>query len=259
MWQSVFSDTTGHVVKTFGYGQGNCIPNWLKAAIADTSSKIVIVETVERGFIERFNHISSYPKREPVPLEVKAGVEGSLRPTWPLTLSWSYTITTAINVVRSNFLSEKYSKRYMTVNASLRHGCALFSNRRNDRLLYYAEDDLKQHWTEQEMHDAVANVLQIQNEIERSGKKFVFLIAPDKSSIYQMCLLTDNMSFKMPNINEILIASGVNAPNMQSIFKGKINVVVDLYDPDNTHWSEAGYILAGKTIGHYISSKLAVH
>ena len=259
LWQSVLSDTTGHVVKTFDYGQNNCIPSWLRAAIADTSSKFIIIETVEREFIDRFNHIPLCFRREPVPIEVKADAAGNRRPTWPLTFSFSYNTTTAINMARFNFLNEKYSKRFNTVNASLRNECAFFSNRRKDRFLYYADDDLKQQWSEQEIHEAISNVLKIQNEVERSGKKFIFIIAPDKSTVYQTCLLTVNLNSKIPNINELLIASGVNAPNMVSSFEKEINTIVDLYDPDNTHWSEAGYILAGKTIGHYIPSLLAGH
>jgi hypothetical protein len=118
--------------------------------------------------------------------------------------------------------------------------------------LYYADDDLKYQWNEMEIQTAISNVLKIQNEVERSGKKFIFIIAPDKSSVYKNCIKNDNVNLAMPNINQLLIDAGVNAPNMHYIFKEKIKTTVDLYDPDNTHWSESGYILAGETIGGYV-------
>lgn len=258
LWQSVFSNNTGYTVKSFNY-EKNCISDWIEAALIDSTSKIIIIEIVERSFVGKFRHISSCPKTEPISLEIKAGLEGNQRPTWPLTLGFSYITTSAFNTIRSNFLNEKYSKRFRVVNASLRNGCSIFSNRRNDRLLYLADDDLKQQWNEQEIRDAVANVLKIQKEVERSGKKFVFVVAPDKSSVYKNCLLIDKTNSKEPNITDILIGSGVNAPNIKSRFTEKINVIVDLYDPDNTHWSEAGYILAGEKIERYISEALSGH
>jgi len=256
LWQSVLFDNSGYIVKSFQYGSQNCIPAWIEAAIAEPTNSIIMVETVERSFIERFSHIPSCSNRKPIPSDVPAGITTNLRPDFPPTLNPLYLLYSAINTGKLNIFPEKNFNSNGVINIPLRAECARFSNRRNDRLLYYAEDDMKQQWSAQEIRDAVANVLHIQKEVERSGKKFVFIIAPDKSSVYQTCLLRDNAIRTMPNINEILIASGVNAPNMQTTFKDKINTIVDLYDPDNTHWSEAGYILAGETISRYISGSL---
>jgi hypothetical protein len=255
LWQSVFSEKTKQVVKTYDYGQSKCIPAFLEAAIKNTTNKLVVIETVERSFIGRFSNIPSCSSRSLTPREIKAEtIGGTQRPKWPLSLGFLYTTTTAINTIRSNIFNERQSNRYQTVNTGLSAGCALFSNRRNHRFLYYADDDLKQHWSEKEIKTAIANVLNIQNQVERSGKKFVFIIAPDKSSIYRSCISTDDDILKNPNINQRLIDAGVNAPNTQTIFREKIGAIVDLYDPDNTHWSEAGYILAGEKIGDYVLS-----
>ena len=252
LWQSVLSDNTSHVVKSFHY-KNNCISNWIAASISDSTSKIIIVETVERAFVGRFKDVLSCPQTELVPLEVQAGIEGNLRPNWPLTLNFPYLSAAAINTVRLNIFHEKYSKRFTTVNTPLRAGCALFSSRRNDRLLYYADDNLKQEWNAQDIRNAVANVMKIQKEIEQSGKKFVLIIAPDKSSAYQNCLFFNNETKAAPNIIKILVSSGVHVPDLHTLFKANINTIIDLYNPDNTHWSEAGYILAGNEIGEYIS------
>ena len=260
LWQSVFSEGTKHVVKTYGYGQSNCIPTFIETAITNTTNKIVVIETVERSFTQRFSHIPSCSNSSLIPSEIKAETIGGIqRPKWPLSLGFWYTMTAAINTIRSNIFNEENSNRYQTVNTRLSAGCALFSNRRNDRFLYYADDDLKRQWSEKEVRTAIANVLDIQNQVERSGKQFVLLIAPDKSSVYQSCIPANDTILKNQSINQLLIDAGVNTPNLQSVFRENIGVIVDLYDPDNTHWSESGYILAGEIIGNYVSGLQAKH
>ena len=225
LWQSVYAEKTNNVVKTYDYGK--CIPAFIKSAIANASNKIVIIETVERSFIQRFNFSSSCSEKLLVPKEIKAEIIGGTpRPTWPLSTDFWYTTTTAKNTIRSGIFNEKYSKRYSTVNTQLYDECALFSNRKNKKLLYYADDDLKYQWSEIEIKAAISNVLNIQNQIERSGKKFIFIIAPDKSSVYKNCIKTGNINSTMPNINQLLINAGVNAPNMHYIFKEKINTII---------------------------------
>ena len=258
LWQSVLTEKTHNVIKTYDYG--NCIPTFIKSAIENSSNKVVIIETVERSFIQRFNYVPSCSKKLLVPSEIKAETVGGIpRPKWPISTDFWHTTTTAINTIRSSIFNEKYSKRYNTVNTDLSDECALFSNRKNKKFLYYADDDLKSQWSEIEIKAAISNVLNIQKQVERSGKKFIFIIAPDKSSVYKKCIKTGNINLTMPDINQLLIDAGVNAPNLHYVFKEKINTIVDLYDPDNTHWSESGYILAGETIGDYLLSMPAKH
>jgi hypothetical protein len=255
IWQSVVTKETGYAVQTFDYGK-NCLGNFIDAAITNPSSKIIIIESVERTLIARFRNIRSCVKANVFPSEIEGGSRESIRPNWPLTLSLSYLATTAVNTVTLNFHPEQSIKNDIVVNAPLRADCAKFSNRRNDRLLYYADDDLKQQWDPQDIQNAIANILQIQKKAEQNGKKFIFVVAPDKSSVYQSCILRDNpIHPKMSNIENLLIASGVNTPNLYKTFADKINVTSDLYEPDNTHWSIVGYRLAGVAVAQYILTK----
>ena len=254
LWQSVLSDRTGYAVKSFTYDK-NCLASWIEAAIAEPANKVVIVETLERLFVPRFGNIAACPSTAPIPVEVAASTTAILRPTWPPTLSWSYLVPTAINTARLNTFPEKDSNRSGVINREIDVACSRFSNRRNDRLLYYSEDDQKQKLTPQKIDEAVANVLKIQKAVERSGKTFVFILVPDKSTIYQSCFTSDNAMRKIPNINNALITAGVNAPDMHKIFYDKKTAIVDLYLPNDTHWSAAGYILAGETVGRYVTSK----
>jgi len=251
LWQSVIAHDTGKAIKSFHYEQ-NCIANWIGAAISDPASNIVILETVERSFVARFRLLTSCSPSKITPLEVRAGTKEDIRPTWPPTMSLPYLTAMLRNTAALDVFHEKYSKRSLVVNTPIRAGCAQFSNRRNDQLLYYADDDLKRQWSAKEIRDAVANVATIQKEVEQGGKKFVFVVAPDKSTAYQHCILFDAHARNIPNIHESLINAGVHTPDLQSIFVARVNTIIDLYEPNNTHWSDAGFILAGEEIGHYL-------
>jgi hypothetical protein len=254
LWQSALSDSTGYAIQSFQY-QKNCTANWLDAVIARPSNKIVVLEVVEREFISKFGHLASCVRKEPIPAEVLEVTTASRRPTWPLTFSLSYLISTAVNTAQLNHSPQKQFDKDDVINAPLRAGCANFSSRRNDRLLYFSDDNLKQQWGEQKIHDAVANVLDIQKKVEASGKKFIFVMVPDKSTVYRDCLTSGDAAKEMPDINKSLISSGVHTPDLQTPLRNNVKVIVDLYDPDNTHWSEAGYIFASNEIGKYLFSE----
>ena len=253
LWQSVVSDKTGFAVKTFGYNSEYGIANFISSSIAEDSSKIIIIETIEREFVKRFSTIK-ISKKKLHSLEIKAGTKESARPFWPPTFNSPYLLIATINTILLNIFPERIFNEYEVVNTTLKSGCAQFSNRRNDRLLYYAEDDLKRQWSQKDILNAVANVVKIQKEVESHGKKFVFILVPDKSTVYQSCMIGGVDTSKVNlNLNNILISSGVNAPDLLTLLKGKINTIMDLYKPDDTHWSNAGFLLAGQAISQYVS------
>lgn len=255
LWQSILAKEQKKIILTSDY-KSNCISNWINYSITNSTSSMVIIQSVEREIIGRFSQMPTCNEEDPFTIKASSvKIESSQRPIWPLTFDFTYLSTTALNTFKSNLLHEEYSNKYMTVNESLRDGCALFSNKRNDRILYYSQDNNKYKWTEMEINNSISNILKIQKNVERSGRKFVFIVAPDKSAVYKNCLKNRNPKEVDPNINQLLIHAGVNAPDMRGQFKLKIGEVIDLYDPDNTHWSIAGYILAGEVISRYISRK----
>lgn len=251
LWQSVLAETTGLSINSFNHDK-NCIRSWVATAMAQSSNKIIVIETVERSFVVNFANMSPCNHAEPVPMEVTPGNAENRRTRWPPTLSWSYLVPTAINTARLNFDPKNGMTSATVANVGIDAKCAGFSNRRNDRMLYFRDDDLKERWSEEEIQRAVSNVLRIQQEVERSGKTFVLVIAPDKSSVYRRCLLPAANEQSNPNINRALIAAGVNAPDMLKVFRDKFPTTIDLYQPNDTHWSAAGFILAGETIGRYV-------
>jgi hypothetical protein len=253
VWQSVLADKTGYNILSFHY-ESNCIANWIETAVAESSSKFIVIETVERSLIERFGNISKCSSKTTIPIKIQTSVKPSYQTTSLPTLNLTYLLPTALNTLELNISPEEYFNRFLVVNVPLKLGCSKFSNRRNNRLLYYAEDDLKQQWSFEEVSAAIKNILEIQEQVERHGKKLIFMVAPDKSSVYQSCFLNQEANKNEKNINSIMILSGVNAPDMETLFKSNISIINDLYLPDGTHWSIAGYKLAGDAMSRYIAS-----
>ena len=258
LWQSVLQKSTGRSVQSFDIDR-TCLKEWLAAALADRSSSVIVVQAVERGVIAHFARVRDCGQARIRPFEVGAGTATNERHRWPLTLDARYLAGTAFNLARASIRGEIRPGKSRTVNVALRKDCARFSSRRSDRLLYYAEEDLKADWSEADIKSSVARILEIQRAVEQAGKRFVFVLAPDKSAVYSRCFVEARPGSRGPRINELLIAAGVNAPDMTGEYEKRIHTVVDLYNPNDTHWSNAGHVLAAEMVARVLGGSKSVH
>ena len=76
----------------------------------------------------------------------------------------------------------------------------LFSNRKANRLLYYAEDELKMNWSEKDKAAAVENLKYIQDDLAKKGMRLVVIVVPDKSSAYRKYFVREASMDGYPNI-----------------------------------------------------------
>jgi len=250
-WQSVLTLKLDKKILSFGIDDVGCIDNWVRWAKDVSTARVVLIEVVERNFIRRFRLLSSCEESSPIPIEMLSGITSPSRPTWPPTMDARYLFRTAINSARLIASPRSSIRSDNTVNAPIRRACARFSNRRSDRLLYYMGDDRKKRWTDDEIKRAVANVRMLQNEFSRAGKRFIFVLVPDKSTVYQDCLIKHD-AVKLPNVTSQLILAGVHMPDLLTIFRADSDSVVDLYLPDNTHLSESGYLLMAARVEKFM-------
>jgi hypothetical protein len=246
-WQSVLTREGGGRTQTYDYSNVECIDGWVKWAIHNPDGHTIIIETVEREFVPRFSKFSNCSKAHFVATEVGAGLTNPIRAHWPPIDDIGFLFNAAINTLRMNLQPTKDVRGNVT-NSPLRPHCASFSNRRADRLLYYSHDNDKAHWTNEEIQQAVSNIRQLQEDAHKYGKQLVFVVAPDKLSAYRDCLGQKSVGTRYPNVTEALIEAGVKTPNLLATFKSNVGKVTDLYNPNNTHWSEEGYMLAASEI-----------
>jgi hypothetical protein len=251
LWQSALAPMLNQKILSFDYGDAGCIGNWIRWAIATPSVKTVVIQVVERNFVHEFHALPNCKASTPKPFESTAGATAPARPSWPPTLDAKYLFLTAFNTLRMQLSPGATLRHGDVINSPLTPGCARFSNRRADRLLHFALDERKRAWRAQDLERAIKNVRQLQDEITRAGKRFVFVLAPDKSTAYRACLPQDAAA-EVPNVARQLIAAGIHAPDLLARLQDNINRVNDLYHPNNTHWSEAGYVFAAGVIAGFI-------
>ena len=254
-WQSILFSRLNKKSLTFYIANIGCINDWVEFASKQSSAKTIIIETVERAFIDTFQ--AECKSKPIVSEEIASGKTSGSRPTMGLpVLDIRYLMATTINTLKM-ILKPKTSIIGRTVgNLPLKMSCANFSNKRADRLLYFRDDERKLNWSQKDINTAIDNVVKIQKMFTEQGKQFMFIVIPDKLSVYEDCLLNANDAVEGKiNITELLMASGVNIPNLLPTLKSKRYEIMDLYYPNNTHFSESGYILMAAELEKFISSR----
>ena len=118
-----------------------------------------------------------------------------------------------------------------------------------DGWLYYAKtlDDYQNHatLTESEAQQLAQTVKSIQDYCESRGARFLFTIAPNKSSLYPEHMparyLTEDADGSYERVLPYLGQEGVNYADLFSVFRAHANV---LYYKTDSHWTNRGAALA---------------
>lgn len=118
-----------------------------------------------------------------------------------------------------------------------------------DGWLYYAKtlDDYQNHatLTESEAQQLAQTVKSMQDYCESRGARFLFTIAPNKSSLYPEHMparyLTEDADGSYERVLPYLEQEGVNYADLFSVFRAHANV---LYYKTDSHWTNRGAALA---------------
>lgn len=253
-WQSEISTKLNKKILSFHYDQVGCVNNWLQFALNDLSAKTIIVEVVERNFLVHFRELNPCKKSKPIPFELLSTHTSPLRAKWPIAVDLEYAFMAGKNSLKMNSNMGNSIRTGLVVNAPIKKTCANFSNRRSDRMLYLTNDEIKLDWNKEDVDEAVSVILRIQALFQARDKKLVFVVVPDKSTVYQKCLLGGGLETEgLVNITDQLIAVGINTPNVLRAFKINSSNLVDLYRPDDTHLSENGFVLLANEIMRFMA------
>lgn len=129
----------------------------------------------------------------------------------------------------------------------------LFSNQRSDRLLVYQGDVWKKNWDEKQVASIRCRLLNMQELVQKNGKTlFVAMLVPDKLSAYSQYL--KDRGYADLGVIERLAADGsLHVPRLDLAMKAAIDGgMVDVYLPDDTHWSYRGHEIAAKAMRDYL-------
>lgn len=254
LWQSALTNRTGKHIVTYHFNHVGCIDNWIKFVIEKSSAQTVIIQTVERVFAPRFRKIAECRKTSPSPIRTYSGSSEPSRKNWPPDLKITHTLRSLFNSLTID--QDAPNIRGPVINSSLVENCSAFSSRRSRRLLYYHEDEEKASWSPEDIGNSIANLTRLQQQLAAHDKQLIFLVVPDKLSVYGDCILEKSDSVKKALSSSpiaTLAGSSLSAPDLLTTFKNERNRIADLYFPNDSHLSTAGYQLLADRIADHLA------
>lgn len=126
-------------------------------------------------------------------------------------------------------------------------GCGFFSNQLCNYGLFISGDFNKKTF------DLTDKILSISRNLQRSGIRIIWLVVPDKSTIY----LGYGKYNRYPYVNiwnELARHPELAAPNLGELFTEQARIIKDFYAPNNTHLSTNGYLYLGELMLKQIKS-----
>jgi hypothetical protein len=250
IWQSYLAESHHIEILSFQYQDVGCLDNWLHWVTERhyPNMRTVVIQTVERSFVPLFRNLNTCPRRVPKSFEITENNILETRPHSGLMLDAGYLFPTAANMLRMAWSDSRISSGGV-VNVPLTTG-RFFSNRKSNRLLYYAEDESKLSWSKKDIAAAIATLKQIQDNLAKKGLRMVLVVVPDKSSVYRQYVTDKTGIAEYPNVFEQLTDAGVNNVNLLNSFQQAVEGTVDLYLPNDTHLGTQGYKLMASKVAN---------
>jgi hypothetical protein len=260
-WQNYLVQFTGLKIVSYHFDRINIDLFLNSPAFKKTPPKIMIFQTVERKFIHRAKQIGlegdcerqANPKFASNPLTTNT-VHYSLQPhirEAPFGL-FHPNISAAVHFLKRNIKMIFNKKSIRTFKFPLKQK-TFFSNRQSDYLLVYQDDVLKLNRKEGSVKKALCKILNLQNRIQENQKTFfVTLLAPDKLTAYSKFLQSEE--YKHNSWHDMIAsANQLNIPPVKAAFESAIGKnVLDVYLPNDTHWSSTGQRIAAETLYQYL-------
>ncbi|WP_255556558.1 hypothetical protein [Methylococcus sp. Mc7] len=257
IWQTLVGRERGLNVASHNYEQFVCIEQWLEMLESNgvLDGKTVIVESLERFFPSRFGNIGACRKSKsrdksvvkPFEAFTHGEIPTSRRTGGEIPTDVVYLLKVLKNAVLETIRGSDATFPGVAINAPL-SSTRLFSNRRSDRILYYHEDDAESSWSDEQIGKAVFSIAAIQQRIEAAGGRFLFVMVPNKSSVYSRFIVGRPDADRYTPIIRRLRDAGVAAVDVLAPFRENAEKEVDFYLPDDTHVSTKGYRVLGEVI-----------
>ncbi len=256
VWQSVASQDSGLAFLTFdwnAYRQPSCLEPWIRSLSSfHPTTKVVILQTVERELLERFNSTKPCARTAPLEPRVASAGETATRPAPDLISA----IPDPIYAVRALWGTVRRFDATTLVDDAVVAPLVrsdLFSHRRSDLMLYYRFDDAKGDWRLDRMQSVARTLAALTDVAATQGIDLLVLVIPDKSTAYARFLRQPQFASAPPDAWGELAALGVPQVRVRETVMDAAAAGVDTYLPNDTHFSTRGYVL----LGHAVSARLA--
>jgi SGNH hydrolase-like domain, acetyltransferase AlgX len=213
---------------------------------------VFVYEIVERSLVPRHGSggprdcaaaaPTPTPRLAPRPLGQEPAAVERLRERawddWPASYAINFLLQNAIRRLRGH-------ETTTAVLLELREE-GLFSSHENRGLLVYGEDFNKFGWKDEDWDAASCGLLRMQNRVQADGRTaFLAMVVPDKLSVYAPYLTVRDFD-RLSRLERVARVPGLNLVPLDDAFNPRRQV--DLYLPDDTHWSGTGHALAAARI-----------
>lgn len=254
-WQSVVMQETGKNLLTFHWntlGHPSCLESWIQS-LKNTfpNANQLIIQSVERHFVFRFKTVQKTCNLERSNnLKIKAGQSLAHR-AFDIDKVMPDPIYALLSIANQYRTYQQHTVSGEAVIAPLNRS-NLFSNRKSNYLLYFNNDNLKKDWNNADVVMAAQNIKQIEQVALANGLKLTIAIVPDKSTAYRQYFKTPQYISQQPNLWRALSAQNIHHVALDNALIPATSQVKDLYLPNDTHLSSAGFILMGNNIAEFI-------
>ena len=265
-WQNFFYDLTGLSIITYHHdGIGQLDAYVQSDAFRTAPPRLLVVQNVERNARWRLGGFSGACRT--------AASAATLPLDAPIELAPQNLETTAVyRPTRHPSLIAGLNDAARLVMLNLKFGVlpflsgvrevqldrdSLFSSARSDRLLYYATDEAKYRLGAGDRQALACSLLNMQAAVEANGyTTFILMVAPDKLSVYRRYLASRTLGVS-PVYRAVRDTEGLRHVDLLAAFDLALDdpAIVDLYMPNDTHWSSAGASIAAAELAEY----LAIH
>jgi hypothetical protein len=157
---------------------------------------------------------------------------------WPASYAMNYVLQNALRWWRGH---EATSAVHLEMSED-----GLFSSRNARGLLIYAEDFNKTGWSTPQWQAAICDLARLQDRVEANGRTvFLAMVVPDKLTVYAP-FLPDRRYAAMSQLARLDDIPSVNLVRIDRALDPRAHV--DLYLPNDTHWSAATHAMAAEMV-----------
>ncbi|WP_036253238.1 hypothetical protein [Methylobacter sp. BBA5.1] len=208
---------------------------------AGFKGRYVVIESIERAFQERMRSLCK--KHDDIEVKIYTLPSPPVTRTHSLMSSiknpigGEWMLKALINKIKLAYLRQS-DDFFIFDDARVvaMDGCRLFTNKLCNYGLFF-NDDFKKP-----LFDSINNVLTINSSLLKVGIQPLWLIVPDKSTVY----LNENPSITI--WNTLARYPELSAPNLSELFIRQSKLIKDFYKPNDTHLSVNGFLYLGDIV-----------
>jgi len=260
-WQNFLSNKTGASIITFDIQKTSVSEILQTPMFKKRPPRIFIYESVEYAIWLRNsycstelgdNYVKAVSQKQALLISSLGVSPLTVPPSLPSFKTMKFDVDAAANYLYKSFFRNILSLNFTDVRYYELTNPSLFSNNSSDIILFHYKNFDKLDISKKNIETSVCSLLNLQRAVENNKEtSFLFLPIPDKLSAYASKLTTDEFinigiikDFENINLNMVRVDDYIS----REIENG----VVDLYLPDDTHFSYKGYKVASLAVFDYL-------